>query len=122
MGEVVEFEVPTNNKFEEFKRKAKERCNAAYSWCKEHKEVVLAIVPVLISGGFELAKTSMKYRDKAEERKLEEEKLASVYDRSAGMYLSTRRQLNNSDYRRIQELKRQGYTTGEALDRLGLLD
>lgn len=120
MGEVFKFE-DNQTTWEKFKAKAKAKCDQAKTWCKEHKEIVLAVAPVVISGGFELAKAGMKYRDKRQERELEEEKLASVYDRSAGMYLATIRPLSNSDWRRVQELKRQGLTTGEALDRLGLL-
>jgi len=117
---VIEFQ-DSRTTWQKFNEKAKDKYNASVAWCKEHKEIVMAVAPVVISGAFELAKAGMKYNDKKQERELEAEKLASVYDRSAGMYLATRRPLTNADWRRIQELKRQGYTTGEALDRLGLL-
>lgn len=121
MAEIQKFQDHAPTKWEKFKEGVKEKASAAYDWCKEHKEIVLAVVPVVISGGFELAKAGMKYRDKREDRELEEEKLCSVYDRSNGMYLDTIRPLTNDDARQVQNLKRQGLTTLEALDRLGLL-
>lgn len=121
MAEVIELKETASSRWKRFKNDVKAKIKESYEWCKEHKEVVMAVAPIVLSGSFELAKAGMKYRDKRQERELEEDKLRSVYDRSAGMYLDTVRPLTNDDYRQVQNLKRQGLTTGEALDRLGLL-
>lgn len=121
MAEIIELKESASSRWNRFKKDVKEKFRASCEWCKEHKEVVMAVAPIVLSGTFELAKAGMKYHDKRQERELEEDKLNSVYDRSAGMYLDTIRPLTNDDYRQVQNLKRQGLTTGEALDRLGLL-
>lgn len=121
MAEVIELKETASSRWKRFKNDVKAKIKESYEWCKEHKEVVMAVAPIVLSGSFELAKAGMKYHDKRQERELEEDKLRSVYDRSAGMYLDTVRPLTNDDYRQVQNLKRQGLTTGEALDRLGLL-
>ena len=121
MAEVIDLKETASSRLNRLKAEAKVKIRQTADWCKEHKEVVVAVVPVVLSGIFELTKAGMKYHDKREERELEEQKLCSVYDRSAGMYLDTIRPLDNDDYRQVQNLKRQGLTTGEALDRLGLL-
>ena len=120
MGDVDQFE-DTRTAWQKTKAKIKDWWNPKWTWIKDHKEIAIPVATAIISGAVELTKAGMKYHDKAEERQLEEEKLASVYDRSAGMYLSTTRPLDNDDWRRVQELKRKGKTTGEALDQLGLL-
>lgn len=109
-------------KFEEFKMGVKIRTKLAYDWCCEHKEVVMVFGPAVIGAVGEGIKAAIKAKDRREDRELEELKLRSVYDRSAGMYLETKRPLDNDDFLHIQALKRQGRTTGEALYELGLLD
>ena len=124
MGEVVQFEKKSGikDKFEKFKMGVKTKAKQTYAWCCEHKEVLMVVVPAAIGAIGEIGKTVIKAKDHREERELEEKKLCSVYDRSAGMYLDTTRPLTNDDYLHVQALKREGKTTGEALYELGLLD
>lgn len=124
MAEVIEFQTkPTfKQRVENAKQKAKDWAEPKLQWCREHKEILMTFGPVVIGGVFELAKAGIKAKDHREARELEEEKLRSVYDRSAGMYLETTRELTNDDYRELQRRKREGMTTGEALDDMGLLE
>ena len=124
MAEVFEFQTkPTfKQRVENAKAKAKDWAEPKLQWCREHKEILMTFGPVVIGGFFELAKVGIKAKDRRETRELDEEKLHSVYDRSAGMYLTTKRELTNDDYRELQRRKREGMTTGEALDDMGLLE
>ena len=117
---VIEFQ-DTRSAWQKAKDWGKQRYDKAKTWCKENKELVITIAPMAIGGLFELGKLGMKYRDKAAERELEAEKLKTVYDRSLGAYVKTRRPLNNDDLENVQRLKRRGYTEFEALRELGLL-
>lgn len=108
-------------KWEKFKMGVKTRYEKAKVWCRDHKEVLMVVVPAVLSGGVELTKAAIKAKDHREDRELEDRRLKSVYDRSAGMYLDTKRPLSNDDYRELQKRKRDGMTTGEALDDMGLL-
>ena len=49
-----------NMKWQEFKWKAKQKYEAAKEWCKENKELVVAAVPALIGGAFEIIKIASK--------------------------------------------------------------
>lgn len=125
MAEIVEMKPvkrTLKDRWEDFKVNAKVKAHVAYDWCREHKEVLMVVVPAVIGAAGEVGKAVIKAKDHREERELEERKLCSVYDRSAGMYLDTTRELTNEDYIKIQSLKREGKTTGEALYELGLLD
>lgn len=124
MAEVIEFEQKktVKEKFEDFKAKAKVKIGLACDWCRENKEMLKIVAPAVIGGVFGVAKVAINAKDRREARELEEQKLHSVYDRSAGMYLTTTREPTNEDWLHIQKLKREGKTTGEALYELGLLD
>jgi len=111
----------TELKWEKFKMGVKTRFEKVKDWCTDHKEILMVVIPAVISGGVELSKAAIKAKDHKEDRELEDRRLKSVYDRSAGMYLETTRPLSNDDYRRLQQRKRDGMTTGEALDDMGLL-
>ena len=117
---VIEFQ-DTRTSWEKFKGKVSEKYEKTKAWCKEHKEIVLAVAPVVISGAFELVRTGMKYHDKQEERQLERDRMCSEYDRSLGSYVETTRPLTNDDKREIQRMKREGMTRIEALEEMGLL-
>lgn len=108
-------------KFEAFKMGVKVRYEKAKRWCMDNKEVSLAMATAVIGGIGELGKEIIRSHDRKLARELEEAKRKSVYDRSAGMYLDTTRELTNRDYRKLQAKKRDGLTTGEALDSMGLL-
>lgn len=116
---IIDLREPT--RWEKFKMAVSEKANAAVTWCREHKEVLMVVVPAVISGGVELTKAYVRAKDHKEDRELEEKRLSSVYDRSAGMYLDVKHPLSNDEWREVQRRKRDGMTTGEALDDMGLL-
>jgi len=59
--------------------------------------------------------------DRHNQKKLELERRRQVYDRSMGMYVDLKRPLRQSDWNKINDLKKDGMKTGEALKKLGLI-
>lgn len=108
-------------KWQNFKMGVKARVKATIQWCKENPQVAASVAAGILAGVTEITKSAIKAKDRREDRELEEKRLNSVYDRSAGMYLCTERPLTNDDWRGVQKRKRDGMTTGEALEDMGLL-
>ena len=109
---------PVNPKWEEFKAKAKCKFIAAKNWCEENKELVIAAVPALIGGFFEIVKIANKAEARGEEKELKE---LYIYDRSMGHYWKLRRRLTNSEYREIERRRSEGESMGEILESMRVL-
>ena len=107
-----------NMKWQEFKWKAKQKFDAAKEWCKQNKELVVAAVPALIGGAFEIIKIASKADAREEEKELKE---LYIYDRSMGHYWKLRRRLTNSEYREIERRKAEGESMGEILESMRVL-
>lgn len=105
-------------KWEAFKVKAKQKYDEAKDWCGEHKELVVAAVPVLISGFFEVIKIASKADAREEEKELKE---LYIYDRSMGHYWKLRRRLTNAEYREIERRRAEGESMGEILEDMRVL-
>ena len=125
MAEIVEMKPvkrTLKDRWEDFKSNAKVKAHIAYDWCREHKEVLMVIVPAVIGAAGEVGKAIIKAKDHREERELEERKLCTEWDPSLGSYVDTKRPLTTEEKREIQRLKREKEITKiEALDELGLL-
>lgn len=118
---VVKFTDP-DSKWERFKAKTKEKYNQTKEWCEEHKELVLAAVPVVIGGVFEVIKTGMKYHDRAEEREAELKKRCSEWDPKVGSYVDIVRPLTGDEKEEIaRRTREEGVTKTELLKQMGLL-
>ena len=126
MAEIVEMQPAKKSfkdKWEDFKVKARVKTQVAWDWCKEHKEVLMVVVPAVIGAAGEVGKAVIKAKDHREERELEELRLRSQYDRSLGAYVETTHPLTTEEKLLVQETKRaKSMTTIEALNDLGLLD
>lgn len=107
-----------NQKWEDFKWKAKCKYEAAKQWCTDHKELVVAAVPALITGAFEIIKIASKADAREEEKELKE---LYIYDRSMGHYWKLRRRLTNSEYREIERRRAEGESMGEILESMRVL-
>ena len=86
-------------------------------WVKENPQQV-AVIASGIAGVSSIAKKGLRY---ASNRRETYNKQRFIYDRSMNAYVQTTRKLTGTDVSRINNLKRQGLRTSEALDRLGLL-
>lgn len=115
---VTEDGKPVNQKWEDFKWKAKQKYEAAKTWCTENKEVVIAAIPALITGAFEIIKIASKADAREEEKELKE---LYIYDRSMGHYWKLRRRLTNSEYREIERRRAEGESMGEILEDMRVL-
>ncbi len=126
MGDVIDMKPAKRtlkDRWEDFKANAKVKAHIAYDWCREHKEVLMVVVPAVIGAAGEVGKAVIKAKDHREERELEERKLCAEWDPSLGSYVDTKRPLTTEEKREIQRIKREkGITKIEALDELGLLD
>lgn len=121
MGTTIQFdksEVKNENKWEDLKWKAKCKYDAAKDWVVRNKEVVIAAVPALIGGVFEIIKIASKADAREEEKELKE---LYIYDRSMGHYWKLRRRLTNSEYREIERRKAEGESMGEILESMRVL-
>lgn len=107
-----------NQKWEDFKWKVKCKYDKAKEWCIQNKELVIAAVPALITGAFEIIKIASKADAREEEKELKE---LYIYDRSMGHYWKLRRRLTNSEYREIERRRAEGESMGEILESMRVL-
>lgn len=107
-----------SEKWNSFKDWSKKKFNEAKIWCGEHKELVVGVVPVLITGFFEVIKIASKADAREEEKELKE---LYIYDRSMGHYWKLRRRLTNSEYREIERRRAEGESMGEILEDMRVL-
>ena len=105
-------------KWEAFKVKAKQKYDEAKEWCGNHMELVVGVVPVLITGFFEVIKIASKADAREEEKELKE---LYIYDRSMGHYWKLRRRLTNAEYREIERRRAEGESMGEILEDMRVL-
>lgn len=108
-------------KWERFKIKIQNAYEKTKTWTMDHKEVLIAVVPAVISACAELGKASMRYKDHKEEREYENWRRRSVYDGSTHREWETNRPMTNRDYRELEKRKAAGMKTGAALEDMGVL-
>lgn len=99
-------------KVEKFKRKATDATGKTISWCKENKEALVVIVPVLASSGVELIKILTRRGTVNEQKRLKD---LYIYDRSGGHYYELRRRLKTREWIEFDERKNRGERVGEIL-------
>lgn len=115
MNKYITITTKNNETLLEFgKRKLRE----GKEWCKENKEMVVAITPVLLAGGFDLAKLILKQRKCQEERYLKEQ---MIYDRSKGHYVETRRKLKTKEWVEFDQRRNNGESVSSILEDMRLL-
>ena len=105
-------------KIGEMKTEDQEKANQFSDWCKMHREAILVLVPVLVSGTVELVKVVAKSRNTSEERRLKEN---FIYDRSNGHYYELKRQPKASEWALIDYRKGSGEYLGDILSDMKIL-
>lgn len=100
----------------------KQKKNDLMSWCEEHKEAVMVIAPVIITGTFEIAKAAIK---KSAAKQEEVYRQDYVYDRSAGHYYELKHiksaKKRNKKYLEIDRRRYNGEPLGEILKDMKML-
>lgn len=87
-------------------------------WCSRHRETLIVIVPVLISGSIELVKIVARSKNNGDERRLKEN---YIYDRSQGHYYELKRKPTASEWRMIDHRKSEGELLGDVLNDMRIL-
>lgn len=114
----MENQVDFEEKKNDLKTKVGVVFNKTKDFCVDHKEALLVLIPVVVSGTIELIKIAARSNNTKEERHLKED---FVYDRSAGHYYELNSKPSSSDWRTIDLRRNQGETLGEILDSMGYL-
>lgn len=109
-------------KMDSFGRRVKRGLKSGIDWVVENPEAATLIVTVggaAIGGGCKLAKTAIRSHNLKKEEYLKD---CYIYDRSLGMYLHTKRPLNNKDYVTINERRDHGEKLSNILVDMNILD
>ena len=105
-------------RWEDFKYDCKLNFVKFSDWCHDHKEVLVVIVPVLVSGSIELVKIAAKSKNVGEEKRLKDN---YIYDRSLGHYYELSRKPTASEWRMIDHRKQNGELLGDVLNDMRIL-
>lgn len=107
-----------NFQWEKFKMSCKEKGSKVYDWCCRHRETLIVMIPVLVSGSIELVKIVSRRSNINEDRYLKEN---FVYDRSQGHYYELKRQPTATEWRLIDHRKSEGELLGDILNDMRIL-
>lgn len=106
---------------EKRRRAIKAKINSAVvnslEWVDKHKEVIVTVVPVVVSGTVTLTKVATKCH-KAHKESVKD---SQYYDRSLNYYWKLRRSLTNDEMILIKERKMKGESIGDILASMKLL-
>lgn len=105
-------------KFEELCEKGKMKTRKVYTWCKDNKETLIVVVPVLVSGAFEVIKVIQKNGTIQEQKRLKD---LYIYDHSTGHYYELRRKLKNREWIEFDERKKRGESVAQILQDMRVL-
>lgn len=90
---------------EETKEKWTMRYEAAKEWCKNNKEVIIAVAPPVLGWTAELFKMVVKKGYISEEKRL---KNNYIYDRDKGHYYELKRTPKSSEWLQIDHMREVG--------------
>lgn len=107
-----------NSKIDDFIYDMKLKARDIGDWCQRHRETLIVLIPVFVSGSIELIKIAAKNKNTGEERRLKEN---FIYDRSQGHYYELRRKPTANEWRMIDHRKDSGEFLGDILDGMSLL-
>lgn len=91
------------------------------NWIDDNPEKAYAIGVLTVAGvglGTRIGLRAWKTHNLRIEQKLKDN---YVYDHRSGMYVQLKRPLNNHDWRYFNSLRRDGLSTAEALERMGII-
>lgn len=101
-----------------FKYQAKRRFQNGVNWVVCNKDLVMFIVPVVVSGATTVARVVGKRANLHKEQNL---KNLYCYDRSAGHYWELKRKLKKSEWVEIDRRKRNGERYADILSDMKVL-
>lgn len=104
-------------KFQSFKFECERKKEAVVSWCKEHKELCIAMAPIVVTGVFDVIKEISRTARQHEEKVLKEN---YIYDRRRGHYVQTRRPLKPKEWRIFDERYQMGESVSDIVNDLRL--
>ncbi len=110
------------SRFHEFTRKAKQKAVDAWNWSKNNPELTAGLLTGaagLAGGLYKLGKGLLRTGNIRMERYNKER---YIYDHSLGMYLHTKRKLNNRDYMFINQERQKGRRLSDILQKMNILD
>lgn len=111
--------VPENDSFgAKAKAWVKNRRTDVECWWDEHGETVVALTPVVVTGGTIIAKVIGKRVNLQKEQTLKDR---FVYDTSLGHYWELKKKLTNSQWVEIENRRRAGESLGNILAQMGVL-
>ena len=111
-------EIKVESKKEKTIRKAREAKDKIVQFCIDHKEALLVIIPVLVSGTIELIKIAARNGSQKEDKYLKEN---YIYDRSAGHYYELQHKPSSSEWKMIDHRKSEGELLGDILTDMDIL-
>lgn len=109
-------------KFEEvksLKEKAKDKFYNGVNFLRDHKETVLVLAPVVISGAVEIVKIIAKRGNLKQEQKLKDN---YIYDSKGRHYYELNKRPSNSEWIQIDERVNSGELLGRTLREMGFID
>ena len=90
----------------------------AKQWCKNNKDMVIIVTPVLIGTAGKIIQQAMRSKKVKKEEDLHD---LYCYDRSLGHYWRLRRELTNDEWLEIDQRKKNGERLGDILEELKVL-
>lgn len=115
-------EMKVESKLHEFVGKAKQKARDAWEWTKNNPEMAAGLLTSaagLVAGLHKLGKGLLRTNNIRMERYNKER---YIYDHSLGMYLHTKRKLNNRDYVFINQERKKGRRLSDILQKMNILD
>lgn len=121
MESFEEFKENFKKKAQEAKKKAADDIWYAANWCRENKELTIALSTVgvvAIKGATKIATGIIRHANLRQERYNKDN---YIFDRSINRWVELRRPLKESDYREILEARERGERLGDVLLRMDLV-
>ena len=112
-------DVKNENNEKTIKEKAKDKVHCFMNFGLEHKEAILVLAPVFISGAVEVIKIIAKRGNLKAEQHLKDD---YVYDSRSRHYYELNRRPRNSEWISIDERTSNGELLGKVLKDMGFID
>lgn len=101
-----------------FKRSVRDKYDRIRDWCRDHKDEIMILGPVILSAVTTIVKIGGKHVNLHKEQNLKD---LYCYDRSLGHYWALRRELTNKEWLEIDARKKNGERLADILAELKVL-
>lgn len=115
---VITVNLTIKDKLDYAKEKLVEFKDNTIKFCKEHKEVLIPLIPVFIGVGGKIIGFVAKQITIHNQKEVKD---LYCYDRSLGHYWKLRRELTNDEWVRIDKRKKDGERLADILDEMKVL-